>query len=316
MKNHKVVARRLKVLYNRLRASDIAHVVNETAVRTFKSGFPLAAQAAFAFAFSLFPIIYVIVTMTGILVRDSGIQLRLLEMLSNFMPLETMEPLGTYLAGLPRTDFLELRLIGSLLLAVWAASGVIVAWGEAINLAYRVHHRRGFWRERGTAILVLLVAGALISIAFVAMVVAPVLGKMFTTSIGLGALYGKILDLVGYPVGITLMAPAYAVIYRYTRSTAPPRSAKIWPGAFLATWLWVIVTMLFRLYVINFAALNATYGSLTVIILMMSWMYLTSLTVIVGAQFNVVLADHLNSRAFTSRNKVEKTSFGSTADKA
>ena len=317
VKKRKRILRQGKVLLQRLRISDLGHIVNETSKRTFKTGFPLASQAAFAFAFSLFPLIYVIVTMTGIIVRDVGMQNKLLEMLAHFMPLETMEPLGTYLSKLPRTNFLELRLVGSLLISIWAASGVVVAWGEAINLAYRVQHRRAFWQERGSAIIVLLVSVILISVAFVAMVVAPVIGQVITKSIGLGVLYAKILDLVGYPVGVTLMAPAYAVIYRYTRSTPLPRSAKIWPGAFLATWLWVMVTLLFRLYVVNFAALNATYGSLTVIILMLSWMYMTSLTVIIGAQFNMVLSDHLNSRAFTARGKTEKASLPiDSADKA
>jgi membrane protein len=286
---------------HQFRLGDVGHILKETSKRTFNTGFPLASQAAFAFAFSLFPIIYVIVTIIGIIVRDAGLRLKLLQSLGNFLPVETIKPMGEYLARLPQTDFLELRLIGSLLLAVWAASGVIVAWGEAINMAYRVHHRHSFWRQRGTAMIVLLVSGALISIAFIGMVIAPVLGKLIATPFGLGALYSEILRAVGFPLGVTLMAPAYAVVYRYTRATPPPRSARIWPGAFLATWLWVVVTSLFRFYVVHIGTINVAYGSLTVIIFMLSWMYLTSLSVIVGAQFNVVLADHINSKAFTSR---------------
>lgn len=268
-------------------------VLKDTLLRTVRDkGFPYASQAAFAFAFSLFPLIYLIATTTGLLVREPRLRASLLENLAHFMPLDTVSSVSGYLVSLQATRFLHTQLVFSFLLGLWTASGVIVVWGEAIARAYRVRRKRSFWRKRLRAIAVLLTVGVLIASAFGFLVIAPVVAKFLTKHLGMGGLLVWFLESFGFPIAVLCMSPAYAVLYWMAPAKNPDGQGYVWPGAIFATWVWVTVTWIFRLFVLNFGAFHQTYGSLAGFMILLSWMYLTSLSVIIGAEFNVVLRRH------------------------
>jgi membrane protein len=280
-----------------MRFSDIYSIARDTATRTFRDrGLPYASEAAFAFAFSLFPLVFLIATVTGLLVREEGLRMKLLELLANFMPVETLTNVSGYLMSLQETDYLGSQLIFSLLLGLWTSTGVIVVWGEAIGRAYRVNIPVGFWRRRLRAVAVLLIVGVLIAVSFTFLVIAPVIAKFLTKQLGVGSYVITLLEKVGFPLAVLCMSPAYATLYWMGPARQPGKREYVWPGAILATWVWVIVTYIFRIYIVNFGSYNETYGSLAAFMILLMWMYSTSLTVIVGAEFNVVLGKWMRRR--------------------
>jgi membrane protein len=60
-------------------------------------------------------------------------------------------------------------------------------------------------------------------------------------------------------------------------------------GAVVATLLWILVTLAFRAYVVNFASYNKTYGTIGAVIILLTWMYLTMLVILVGGELNAEL---------------------------
>lgn len=262
--------------------------MRDTMRRTFRDhGLPYASQAAFAFAFSLFPLVYVIATVTGLLVRDGRLRGKLLMQLGNFMPVETVQSVAGYLMVL-QSRYLGTQLAISVLIGLWTASGVVVVWGEAIRRAYRVRIHRSFWKKRVRALFVLLTVGLLISAAFGFLVLVPVITKFLTKHLGMGSFFLQMLDMFGFPLAVLCMSPAYAVLYWMAPAKHADGAGYVWPGALFATWLWVAVTYVFRLFIVNFASFNQMYGSIAGFMILLSWMYITSLTVMVGAEFNVV----------------------------
>lgn len=287
-----------------MRFSDIIAIGRDTITRTVRDrGLPYASQAAFAFAFSLFPLVFLIATVTGLAVRDERSRMRLLELLANFMPVETLTNVSGFLMSLQETNYLGSQLILSLLVGLWTSTGVIVVWGEAIGRAYRVNARVGFWRRRARAVAVLMIVGVLIAISFSFMVIAPVVAKFLTKQLGVGNHVIGILETMGFPLAVLCMSPAYATLYWMGPVRQPGQREYVWPGAILATWMWVVVTYIFRIYIVNFGRYNETYGSLAAFMILLMWMYATSLAVIVGAEFNVVLGKRLRRIRARSRSK-------------
>jgi membrane protein len=62
----------------------------------------------------------------------------------------------------------------------------------------------------------------------------------------------------------------------------------VWPGAFLATALWLLATSAFAWYVRNIANYNVLYGSIAAVIALLVWMYLLALIALLGCEYNAV----------------------------
>jgi membrane protein len=77
-----------------------------------------------------------------------------------------------------------------------------------------------------------------------------------------------------------------AVLYRYAPDRDEPQWRWVSPGAIVATFLWVVASIGFTLYVANFNSYNKTYGSLGGVIILLTWLYISSLVVLLGAVIN------------------------------
>ena len=74
----------------------------------------------------------------------------------------------------------------------------------------------------------------------------------------------------------------------YTGPNRPMRFASVWPGAFLATMLWLLATTVFALYVRHIAKYNVLYGSIGAVIALLVWMYLLAVIALFGCEYNAV----------------------------
>ncbi len=173
-------------------------------------------------------------------------------------------------------------LVISVVLALWSASAAVGHLIDAINVAYDEHDDRNFFVKKGLAL-----GFTLAGILFIAFAVA-----------GLAAL-PSILDAMGLPDGVsTVLQIAYwpvlmagflvglAVLYR----VGPDRSSPQWKwvswGAVAAVVLWIVASVVFRIYTANFSSYNETYGSLAAVIVLMLWLLITALAVLIGAEIN------------------------------
>jgi membrane protein len=277
-----------------MRIRDLGEVFKHTAQGISKDdGDGLAAQAAFNFAFSLFPLLLLAVTLLGMFSQDVETRQTLVDFVGNIAPAETAEMVRDYLMTLDAGN-LQAQLSLSLLLVLWPASRVFNAFIKATMLAYNAPDKRPFWKNRLIAIGLVFLTGILGGLAFLAMVFAPLIGDLLA-HLGLGQIYKSVLEVIRYPLAVALMAPVFALIYRFGPDCKEHPRAQIWPGAMLATFLWVTISSLFSLYVSNFGNYNATYGALGGVIILLTWMYLTSFAVIIGAEFNAAFGAWLKN---------------------
>jgi membrane protein len=176
------------------------------------------------------------------------------------------------------------------LLTVWLASGVIISWMEGFRHAYELPRTWGLVKERLISISLVILAG--IPLTFATVMVA--FGSRIETTIlfhldrEFGFYVLLMWTVLRWVIAVLTSIAVIALIYH----NAVPRTQpwpSVLPGAILATGMWFLATVLFAFYLQNYADYDVLYGSLGVAIALLVWMYLVSLTILVGAEFNAML---------------------------
>jgi membrane protein len=176
------------------------------------------------------------------------------------------------------------------IVTLWTASGVMISWMDGFRRCYELPKTWGLVKERLIAFL--LVVFALVPMTFATLLVA--VGSKFETrllpyldpdfSVYVLLLWGGIRWLIATLTSIAVIA----LIYHHAVPRTQPWHSVI-PGAILATVLWFSGTVGFRSYLQHFGNFATIYGSLGVAMALLVWMYLISLVVLVGAEFNALL---------------------------
>ena len=181
-------------------------------------------------------------------------------------------------------------LITASLITLWTASGVMISWMEGFRRCYQIPKTWGLIKERFIAFALVILAG--IPLTFATMLVA--FGSRIETQIlfHMGREFGIYILLLWtiarWMIAILTSIAVIALIYHNAVPRTQPWHSVI-PGATLATALWFGATMLFGWYLQRYADYSIIYGSLGVAITLLVWMYMISLVVLVGAEFNAML---------------------------
>jgi membrane protein len=122
--------------------------------------------------------------------------------------------------------------------------------------------------------------------------------------------------ILQWPVVFGLVTFAMAMIYYY----APDAEQEwIWitPGSIIATFLWLLISLGFKFYVVHFTSYNATYGAIGGVIVLMLWFYVSALAVLVGAELNAEI-EHASPYGKEPGERVpgEKKKIGAVAERA
>jgi membrane protein len=183
-------------------------------------------------------------------------------------------------------------LIAAGLVSLWAASGVIKSLIEGFQAAYRVPRNRGFLRQSGVAMsLVLLSAvpllGASLMLLFGGQVERAVMRWLSVDPFlnPLAPWWQFASRMARYALAVATTVAVTSSMY-YFGPNRRQRWALVWRGARLATVLWFFATLGFAWYVRNLAGYNVMYGSIGTGIALLVWMYLISLIALVGCEFN------------------------------
>ena len=181
-------------------------------------------------------------------------------------------------------------LLTTSVITLWTASGVMISWMDGFRRCYELPKTWGLVKERLIAFL--LVVFALVPMTFATLLVA--VGSKFETrllpyidpdfSSYILILWGSMRWLIATLTSIAVIALIY---HNAVPRTQPWHS--VMPGSILATVLWFSVTVGFRGYLQHFGNFATIYGSLGVAMALLAWMYLISLVVLVGAEFNALL---------------------------
>lgn len=184
--------------------------------------------------------------------------------------------------------------------ALWAAAGGIRSAMNALNAAYDVEESRPIWKLYPMSIAFTIGLAAMLIAAIALMLFGPQAMEWLAGQVGLGSLFVTIWTWLRIPVAIMLMVLAVALIYYFFPNVDQPFRV-VSPGSVVAVVAWILATIGFSVYISNFANYNATYGSLGGVIVLLLYFFISSATLLLGAEVNGVI--------YTSRHDPEDTNI-------
>jgi len=176
------------------------------------------------------------------------------------------------------------------LLSLWLASGVMISWMEGFRRSYALPKIWGLVKERLVALSLVILAGIPLSCATILVAFGNRIETriLFHVAHEFSPYIYVMWMFVRWLIAILTSVSVIALIYH----NAVPRTQpwhSVLPGATLATGMWFVVTMIFGWYLQHYADYSVIYGSLGAAIALLVWMYLISLVILIGAEFNAML---------------------------
>jgi membrane protein len=249
--------------------------------------FAIAKASAYSSILTFFPALLVVGSVMAT-VRRGDVYLREISYaLGRIMPAGSATALSYLRSTAHRPVGL---LISTSLLTIWTASGVIISWMEGFRRAYQLPKTWGLLQERLIAMSLVLMAGLPLTFATILVAFGSRIETRILFHIGheFGPLVLLLWGLMRWAIAILTSIAVVQLIYH----NAVPRTQpwhSVLPGAVLATAMWLGATALFGWYLQRYADYSIIYGSLGAGIALLVWMYLISLVVLIGAEFNAML---------------------------
>lgn len=240
----------------------------------------LAAGVAFYAIFAIFPTVVALVSVYG-LVADPADIARQVQDATAALPDPTQEFLVTQVDAVVATSGgeLGLALVVAVGVALWSASSGVRHLMESVRIAYREPRQR-FVRLRAQALLLAIGGILLLAALVVALTVLPSIVGRISPNLE------SVSSYVRWPVVAVLIAAATGVIYRVAPTRDTPRRHWWSLGGAIATGLWLLSSIGLALYSEVFPTLDAAYGSFVAVLVTMLWLWLSALSVLVGAYIN------------------------------
>lgn len=260
-----------------------------------------AAQVAFYFSFALFPLLFFLVSLFGlILVSTEALKGELYDYLYRIMPSSAFELVRRTVDEIVASSSPGKLTLG-LAITLWSASAGIDSLRSALNSVYGLTETRSWWKTKLLSLTITLISIILIAAVLLIVFYGWQLVQATLASVGLEVTSPLVLVSIQWISIFLVMLLACEVIYNLVPDFKNFRWLWITPGSIVAIALWIIFTGGFRLYLEYFNAYNRTYGSLGAVIILMLWLYLTAVAVLLGGSINAVYAENLDEAE--SRNR-------------
>ena len=247
----------------------------------------VAAGVAFYVFLGMVPLLAATVLTYG-LIADPEMVSQHIGALSQVLPPSAAELFSQQLRSVVETSDGKkgIGLFIALALALFGARNGAGSVLTALNIAHGVPEGRNLLKANAVALVI--TAGGVLAVicAVAAMATLSALAAYVPTG---SAIAGT---AVTYGFTTVLGTAGAAVLFRYAPNRTPPEWKIVLPGAVLASIGWLLLTLLFGIYVANFGNYNATYGSLSAVAILLTWLYFSALILLMGAELNAAWGDH------------------------
>ncbi|HEY9689766.1 MAG TPA: YihY/virulence factor BrkB family protein [Coleofasciculaceae cyanobacterium] len=258
--------------------------------------FGLASEMAYNAMLALFPSILAVLTAFGTFRAEEteGMFRFLAGQLGAMAPEEARSLVQNFVSQIQLPNDRGL-FSASFIIALWIASSAI---GAAMNAMDEIHQipynqRRPFWVAKPLSLVLTIgIIGLIITASFLIFVSDFVLRQSLANlSPSFHPIVEPILGLwhwLSWPAALAILSVAFGVLYRYGPSRWNNNNVLV-PGGIVGAILWASISWLFKLYVLNFGNYNRIYGTIGAVIILLWWLNLGSISILIGAQFNVTL---------------------------
>ena len=243
----------------------------------------LAASAAYNFFFSLFPLLLFLAPLVGLVADERQIIGWLMSQLTSTLPPDQLAAIRPVLEKIVFSSSAPGLMSIGLLLAAWSGSNVFGTLMGALNTAYDVRETRPWIKQQLIRLGTFALGGVITVLSTIIVLngegVVDWLGRLLHISAAV-LLAWKVVQI---PLALAgLVALAFTTFYFLPN--VRQRKSHVLVAAVLTTVLWIVATLLFRLYVSHFPP-NPAYGIIGGVIILLTWMYYTMFVILVGGEF-------------------------------
>lgn len=244
-----------------------------------------AAEVGFYLLLSLFP--FLLFTISAVVFIPIIYLNKYINILESLIPSSAFIILNGLIRSVIGNRSIKL-LISSFFLAIWSISKAVKSLIRGINRSYGVNENRSFFKVLFISLIFSIMLLLLILISLVLLIGGEKIGIFVFDLIGLDKYFIYIWNILRYSVGILFVISILVILYTYMPNTKMKVRDSV-PGAVLSTFLWIIVTYGYSFYVNNFSNYDVIYGSLGGVIVLITWLYLSSWTILAGSELNARL---------------------------
>jgi membrane protein len=211
----------------------------------------------------------------------------LVEQLGKIMPGEAVGLIEDSLTNMTQKSAQGAVLIGvGGLLALWSMGGAMQNLMWAMNAAYDREETRGFVKRRLTAYVMFFFVAVGFALAFGLLVLGPQLSEWLGNAIGEPTALKVVWWVAQWPILIGGLLIAFACVLYLGPNVDHPRWKFLSFGAVLAVIIWLLASGAFAFYVSQFGSYNKTWGTLSAVVIMLTWLWLSALALLFGAEVN------------------------------
>lgn len=271
-------------------------------VRTLEHDqFAIAKAAAYSGILTLFPAILLI---SSILTASHSTLSFIREIsyaIGRIMPAGTAPAVLTFFQG--RNPAPSRMIFYTSLITLWTGSGAMTSWMEGFRRAYQMPKVWNLTEERLIAFLLVFLAGLPMAFASFLLAFGAQIERwlIFHATRELDIVLLASWTVARYTIALATSVVVIALIYHHGLPRTQPWH-RVVPGSVVATVLWFVSTTVFGYYLRHYADYGVLYGSIGTAIALLIWMYLVSLVVLIGAEFN---AERYPRYLFGSFSKLE-----------
>jgi membrane protein len=262
-------------------------IVVQAAKRMPADNMPMIASALAYSTFFAIPSVLLMVVGLFTLIAGPGTIDSMIHHLSSVMPAQATQLLQSSLQRLDRqpSESVAITAVG-FVLALWATTGAMTSYMTAVNLAYERKDSRKFIRKRLVAVVMVVCIGLAFLLVAGLLVFGPPIERYVGRTTGMASAFGWLWWSLQWPIMIVGLLAAFATLL-WLGPDMKPRSWKfVTPGSVVTVVLWLVVSGAFAFYTSRFGSYNKTWGSLSAVIVMLTWLWLTSLALLFGAELN------------------------------
>ena len=210
-----------------------------------------------------------------------------MDRLGAFMPADATQLLGDSLARLeeqPSTGIL-ITILG-FVLALWASTSAMTTYMVALNVAYDRKDGRSFVRRRLIALGLVAAMGGAVTLVVFLLILGPYAQRWVGSLLGVESVLSWAWWVVQWPLLVVGLLAAFSVLHYFGPDVEHRAWRFVTPGSAIAVVVWVVVSAAFGLYTSLFESYNKTWGSLSAVIVTLTWLWLTGIALLFGGEVN------------------------------
>ena len=238
-----------------------------------------AAALSYAFLFSFFPLLLFVTALLSLVPVHHVIR-QLMDSAAQVLPPQAATTVRSTLHQVIVTSGRRGLVSLGAVSALWAGSTGLATVMSMLNVVYRVRDERAWWVRRAVAMLLTVLFAALL----IAATLLIMLGERVARALGTA------------PSTLTTVAPGVLVLFAvdlvyYLAPAGPRRWHWLTPGSVTFAVLWLAMSFALRIYVGRVGTYDLMYGAIGGIIVLLLWLFLTSIVLLIGAEVNRILAE-------------------------